>query len=167
MRIPSDVKTKDLFNYYKNNTKEKIVTNKEYQKILKLYGEISFKKMMYENFHFRLPERMGDLYVIKTFMFNSNKEGEKIKLPVDWNATKKLWAKNEEAKQNKILVKHLNKHTDGYLIRIKYDRKTSNFKNKTFYTFKLKREFTRELAKSVKNPSLKLDYFTPSQINFQ
>lgn len=160
MKVSSDVKTKDMYNFYKANTKEEIVEAKTYQKILKLFGEICFKKMMFERFHFRLPERMGDLYILKTFMFLTSKEGKKKRLPIDWNATKKLWEENEQAKEKKLLIKHLNKHTDGYLIRVKYDKKTANYKNKVIYNFKLNRKFTRELSAAVKNPKLKLDFFT-------
>ena len=53
----------------------------------------------------------------------------KINAPVDWEATFNLWYEDEEAKQNKTLVRT----NEKFIYRIKWNKKESNIVNIKFF----------------------------------
>ena len=65
--------------------------------------------------------------------------------------TLKLWYSDPEAKESKIKVRHLNKHSDGYRFSILWVKKRARFKNSTFYYFKIVRQLKRALTVSINN----------------
>ena len=69
--------------------------------------------------------------------------------PVDWKATNHLWETNEKAKENKILIRHTNRHTGGYVFSVYYNKKTAKYKNKKVYFFKPIREVSRSINKRI------------------
>lgn len=74
--------------------------------------------------------------------------------PVDWKSTKELWLNNPEAKEKKILLRHLNSHTFKWIFRIKLIKGGNTFKNKQHYKFKPARSFQRLLAKRILDDNL-------------
>ena len=104
----------------------------------------------------------------KKINFKLNKDGtlNKSRLAPDWNNTLKLWKKEypnksrEELKSilNKPIIFHTNEHTNGYKHSWYLDKRTCNTKNINIYSLKINTTNCRNLAKILKDPSLKLDF---------
>ena len=74
------------------------------------------------NYRVRLPFNSGEVYLLKhKSKVLTNKNGDKrFYYPIDWYETNKLWEEDVDAKNKKILVRHTNDHTGGYVYKIKY-----------------------------------------------
>lgn len=150
--LKSDFNSDHFYKYYKNNY-ENIVDKKLYGQVCRDFFDIVINQMIYNNESFKLPFGLGSMFIGK-------KKYKKFEqLPINWKATKELWEKDENAKENKILVKHLNRHSDGYVYRYIWSKKTAIFKNKTIYKFKPSRKNARLLASIAQNPKSKIDFF--------
>lgn len=101
-----------------------------------------------ESFDFNMPARMGILCIRKRKLTPYiNKKGEyKNPLPVDWKATYQLWEEDPEAEEMKKLVRHRNKHSNGFIAEWTLQRKSATFKNKSAYDFKAARTSKQMLA---------------------
>lgn len=84
---------------------------------------------------------------------------DKRYLRPDWKATKELWKKDEEAKKNKQLVFHLNKHFNGYNCKWYWDKFTCDVINNTAYSLIMTRTNKRALAKAIFDDELDVDYY--------
>lgn len=129
----------DYFNFYKKeyhkNTKYN-VTRSEFRNICNDYNAAIGEKIVMKNFEFKLPYRLG---VISMRKFKPRLKMHNNILtnhyPPDFKKTAELWERDPEAKKKKILVRHLNKHTKGYIFVLKYNVSSANYKNKGVYTF--------------------------------
>lgn len=68
-----------------------------------------------------------------------------ITYPVDWKATLKLWFEDEEARNNKTLIRR----TDQWVYRIYHDKWDATFNNKMFYDFTLNRYIKQKLKNNI------------------
>ena len=71
-------------------------------------------------------------------------------LPIDWDTTFKLWFTDEQAKQEKILVRIENED----IFKVYYNKNKAEYTNKTFYDFKPNREIKRSLTKQARQGNL-------------
>lgn len=94
-----------------------------------------------------LPLKLGRLELRK---YNSKIyfDGNKLKtnLPVDWNRTLNLWSEDEETYKKRFLVKMEEKE----IFKVFYNKRTANYKNKCFYSFRINRDLKRKLKASIK-----------------
>lgn len=156
-KIITDIKSKDFYKSYKNNN-ETSLSYIEYINVVKSYFLKVIDEIIYHNYTYVMPSRLGSIGIYKSKI--KRDENSIKKYPIDFGATNKLWKENPEAKEKKILVRHLNKHTDEYIMFIRYSNKYSNFRNKKIYAFQpVRQEFKRKAAKAFKNKSLNLDYY--------
>jgi len=141
----------DYWNYYKSNS-ENPVKNLLFRKVFRDYLNANRNAVSNFAYIYRLPHRMGRIEIRKTkkeIKIDPN-TGELInKLPINWQATKKLWIENEEAKEKKIKIRYTNEHTDGYIFRPKYMKNTANFKNKSVYKMSVNRELRRNTEPAI------------------
>lgn len=102
----------------------------------------------------KLPHRLGRLEVRKNAASITIKDGKvKTNLPIDWDATLKLWFEDEQSYQNKTLVKQDQKE----IFRVIYNRSKADYTNKSFYQFDLNRDIKKRLKQQIKEG--KLDAF--------
>lgn len=71
-------------------------------------------------------------------------------LPIDWDATLKLWYEDEEAYQTKTLVRLESEE----VFKVYYNKTSANYANKSFYTFRPNRELQRNISKHAKEGTL-------------
>lgn len=162
----SDIGMTEFYDYYKkNNFSENtdslfFMTRKEYNKIVTdLFTKIK-DALIYENFEFNIPFRMGTICIRKIKRKVKIKDGKVIAtLPINWKATLDLWESNPEAKEKKVLVKHINEHSGGYVANYKYFKKKANYKNKSIYFFKPARGAAREINTAWRNKKNNIDYY--------
>lgn len=94
-----------------------------------------------------LPHRMGTLELRKRPSRVQIVDGKLVtNLPIDWDATLKLWCEDEESYNNKTLVRIENEE----VFKVYYDKRSANYNNKSFYEFRPHRELKRKLSKSAK-----------------
>lgn len=92
------------------------------------------------------PSRMGKLELRKHQAGASIVNGKlKVTYPVNWHETLKLWYEDEQARQNKTLLRN---ETD-YVYHIKYSKYEANYENKSFYEFSLNRFVKRALRDNI------------------
>lgn len=68
-------------------------------------------------------------------------------LPIDWDRTLKLWAEDEEAYKEKMLVKVEEKE----IFKVFYNKGKANYNNKSFYEFEVNRDLKRRLKQRIKD----------------
>lgn len=160
---------KEFYKFYKDKYSSK-VNYKTYSAIIReFYADLS-ELMINEGIELSMPERLGEIRIIKykTKLRIYKGELDKRNLVPDWKSTKELWAKIyptlswEEivAIPNKSIIFHENKHTGGYKFKWAWHRFTCTIKNNKSYVFKSTRNNNRSLAKALKDPKLNLDYYT-------
>lgn len=94
-----------------------------------------------------LPCRMGRIEVRKYNKSISIKDGKLVtNLPIDWDATLKLWSEDEDAYKEKTLVKM----EENEIFKVIYNRSKADYNNKSFYEFSLNRDLKKQLKKRIK-----------------
>lgn len=93
------------------------------------------------------PCHMGKLELRKDIRGVSIIDGKLINTyPVDWGSTMRLWYEDEEARNNKTLLRYENK----YDFHVRYNKFRANFENKTFYEFDTNRFIKLALRNNIK-----------------
>ena len=134
--------------------------------IMKDFSIAIMNLMLTKNFEFRMPYRLGYL-AIRKFRpkpkFDETGNLKKGGLPIDYGATQKLWVQQypglsrEEIYNipNKKLVYYNNLHTDGYLMKVVWDKKTVKVRNYKIYSIKLIKALRLYMGGVLKaNPNL-------------
>tara|TARA_R110000772_G_scaffold54130_1_gene123503 strand:+ start:9529 stop:10029 length:501 start_codon:yes stop_codon:yes gene_type:complete len=80
-------------------------------------------------------------------------------LPINWKATNELWAKDEEAKEKKLLVRLSNSHTAGHVFRIYCKKFKSTLRARGLYKWQTIRNFARKLNKAIHDPDKNIDAY--------
>ena len=143
----------DAFKWYRKNKpsgKDYILTESQYFTIIRRVNE-ALREELIETGDLMFPCRMGRLE-IKKYPTVITTDGKKIKtnLPIDWNATLKLWYEDDECLKNKTLVRSTVKE----MFRVYYNKNKANYNNKSFYQFSSNRELKKLLKHSIRhNPS--------------
>jgi hypothetical protein len=149
----------DFYKYYKKNS-DNPVDLKIYRKILDKYNKKVSESILKKGLDFIMPYLNFEITIRKDKRKPKIIDGKVINnTPVDPVATKKLWEKDKEAKEKKILVRYNNSHTSGYVFRIYCKKFRSNLKNKNLFKFRPVRKLKRDLAKLIKDPDVKFDSF--------
>lgn len=174
-KFKTDVKTKDLYDYYingitpvesisgKGKTRgEYDITMKEYSSIVKDINLSIIKLIILENFEFKLPCNLGILSMRKApIKFRLNEDGEldtKV-LSANYKATRELWEKDEEARKQKKLIFHTNEHTDGNRMTYWWSKKKAKVSGIAVYFFMPCRQVKRFPAAFIKDRELGLNFY--------
>lgn len=156
-RVTNSYGSKDAFHYYrkiKPNDSKYVLTDCQYLKIVRLIND-ELRRSLIEGKDVLLPERMGRLELRKTANKIKFVDGKlKTNLPVNWDATLKLWYNNPSSKNKKQLVRQETIET----YRVHYNKNKANYNNKSFYEFNTNREIKLGLKKNIKLN--KIDAFT-------
>lgn len=156
-KVTNSYGSKDAFHYYRKIRpvdSKYVLTDCQYLKIIRLIND-ELRQTLIEGKDVLLPERMGRLELRKSknsIKFVDNKL--KTNLPVNWDATLKLWYDNPSSKNKKQLVRQETIET----YRVYYNRNKANYNNKSFYEFSTNREIKLGLKKNIKLN--KIDAFT-------
>lgn len=137
------------------------VTRTNYCNIISEFNKSMMQEVIYDNFEFILPARMGTIHIVKFKpKVRIDRTGRTTYLlPINWKVTKELWNTDPEAKENKTLVRHLNEHTNGYICKLRYDKFKATYRWKSAYSFLPCRPFKDELAKFLQDPNREVNYY--------
>ena len=162
----SSIRKKDFYKYYQKNAKLTKVDRVKYNGFLKEVLETFGKLIIEEGLELKLNQ-IGKIR-IKTKMLNLIKSnGDLSKLKVNWKATWDHWfsrypnlSREEIVKiKDKKLLYHDNEHSNQEYYVHYWNNFTSNLKYKSFYDFKPSRQYSRLLAKVIKDPNRKIFYY--------
>lgn len=125
---------------------ERPLTTKEFYSIIRKIN-LELAKKLSEGKDVILPCNMGKLEIRKTPKNVKIIDGKiKVNLAIDWNETLKLWYSDEEAQNNKTLLKM----EEDEIYKIIYNKRLANYNNQTFYTFLPNRDLKIKLKNNIK-----------------
>lgn len=129
------------------------LTEHEFYSIIRKVNDYLADSFLHGN-DIKLPHRMGRIELRK-YDVRVSFDGEKVKtnLPIDWDRTLKLWYEDEEAYENKTLVKAEEKE----IFKVYYNRQLADYNNQSFYEFNVNRELKKRLKQRIKEG--KIDAF--------
>jgi hypothetical protein len=95
----------------------------------------------------KFPFKMGSLELrkIETGAYIVD-DKLKIKYPIDWKKTIKLWYEDPDERKKKTLVRT----EDKFMYYIKYNKFNANYENKSFYEFTVNRFIKKALKDKIK-----------------
>ena len=162
----SSIRKNDFYKYYQENARLTKVDRIKYNGFLKEVLETFGRLIIEEGLELKLNQ-IGKIR-IKTKMLNLIKSnGDLSKLKVDWKTTWDHWfsrypnlSREEIVKiKDKKLLYHDNEHSNQEYYVHYWNNFTSNLKYKSFYDFKPSRQYSRLLAKVIKDPNRKIFYY--------
>jgi len=151
----TDFVMNDFYKSYRQNSKKdklKLVNRKQFAQIVYTYYEKAIRDLVLKNKSIQFGSRLGSLKVFKRQpSFFTTGDFDKIDLPIDYNATLKLWESDIEAKETKIIIRHTNDNSDGFIYFYKWYKKFAKVKNQNWYKFRATRTNKLFLSHEVKN----------------
>jgi hypothetical protein len=142
----------DYYNYYRK-TYDKTLSRKLYSEITQAFNEGISNLIIEEGLTYTFPKLNFELMTKKAKRKPYIKNGKLVNsVPPDWKRTKELWARNEEAKEKKIVVRYNNAHSSGYVFRLFCSKANSKMRNKSLFKFKTSRKFQRTLSARILDP---------------
>jgi hypothetical protein len=141
--------SKDAFKYYrktKPTDSKYVLTDCQYLQIIRRIND-QLRTNLINGKDVVLPEKMGRLELRKIASSIKFVNGKlKTNLPINWDATLKLWYEDSISKNKRQLVRQENTET----FKVRYDKAKANYNNKSFYEFKANRELKVGLKKNIK-----------------
>lgn len=124
------------------------LTEHEFYQIIRRVNNCLAEELVNGN-DITFPNRMGKLELRKR---NSlpviDKNGSlKVTYAIDWDSTLKLWYNDEEAFNNKTLIRL----PERSIFRVKYNKDSANYENKSFMEFQINRDIKTRLKQKIKN----------------
>jgi hypothetical protein len=186
-RFKGDITKNDFWLHYKNNAKEgkkillktkdsegkqkikikkleKAEYNKFINELLKTYGEIIVKEAFELKFH-----RLGSIRIKSKKLSLLDENGKFNKgVKVNWVATWEYWNAKYKGKTreeilqipDKTLIRFTNEHTENEYYYHFWYKERSVVKYRILYKFLPSRQFSRLIAKTVKEPNRKVFYYS-------
>lgn len=146
--VKGSLGVQDAYKYYKHTGGT--IDKKTYSTIIKAINTYYAQQLSLGN-EIKLPHKMGVIELRKYKPTLKIDNGKLINtLPVDWDRTLKLWEEDEYSRNKKILIKTEVKE----IFRIVYNKKTANYKNKSFFNFKANRELKYNLKNNIKEGAI-------------
>ena len=149
--ITNSLGSYDAYKYIRKNKWFDIgrpLTEHEFYQIIRRVNNYLAEELVNGN-DIILPNRMGKLELRKRSSLPViDKNGSlKVTYAIDWDNTLKLWYEDEEAFNNKTLVKIPERN----IFRVKYNKDTANYENKSFMEFRVNRGIKTRLKQKIKN----------------
>ena len=150
-KITNSLGVYDAYKYIRKNKWFDIgrpLTEHEFYRIIRRVNNYLAEELVNGN-DITFPNRMGKLELRKR---NSlpiiDKNGSlKVTYAIDWDSTLKLWYDDEEAFNSKTLVKFPERN----IFRVKYNKDSANYENKSFMEFQINRDIKTRLKQKIKN----------------
>lgn len=163
-KYKADFSMPHIYRYYKKKQKglkKPIIEEFTFSKIIKTFNEAITEEIVNNSAEYRMPYRLGYLRIRKhktRIVLDADGKLKTGHLHPNWAATNALWEKNAKAKEEKKLIWHTNKHSDGYYFKWFWDKTVCNITNSSVYSLDMCRDNTRAIAKAL-NLNDKLDYY--------
>jgi hypothetical protein len=166
-KLKGNIKKNDFYDFYVKNSKEVLVNRPVYNNFIKELLTAFSTSVVEEGLELKV-NRVGKLRVRSNPLKFFKKDGTRFKsLKVNWHETWAYWhgkhpgLSRQEITEipNKKVIYHENDHSNQEFYDHYWDKATINLKFKSFYKFKASRQFSRLIAKVVKDPNRKVFYY--------
>lgn len=166
-KLAGGIKKAAFFSFYQKNAKETLVDKPTYNAFVKDLLEAYSTAVVATGLELKIT-KVGKLRIRSSHLNFFKVNGERSKsLKPNWQATWEFWhikypglTRDEIVNiNNKRVIYHENDHTDQEFYEHYWDKVTANLKFKSFYTFKASRQYSRLIAKIVKDPNRKVFYY--------
>ena len=150
-KITNSLGVYDAYKYIRKNkwfNIDRSLTEHEFYQIIRRINNYLAEELINGN-DIIFPNRMGKLELRKrnSLPVIDNNGNLKVTYAIDWDNTLKLWYEDEEAFNNKTLVKIPERN----IFRVKYNKDTANYENKSFMEFQVNRDIKTRLKQKIKN----------------
>ena len=150
-KVTNSLGSYDAYKYIRKNKWFNIgrpLTEHEFYQIIRRINNYLAEELINGN-DVIFPNRMGKLELRKRNALPIiDKNGNlKVTYAIDWDNTLKLWYEDEESFNNKTLVRLPERN----IFRIKYNKNTANYNNKSFIEFQVNRNIKVRLKQKIKN----------------
>ena len=150
-KITNSLGNYDAYKYIRKNkwfNIDRPLTEHEFYQIIRRINNYLAEELINGN-DIIFPNRMGKLELRKrnSLPVIDKKGNIKVTYAIDWDSTLKLWYEDEEAFNNKTLVKI----PERSIFRVKYNKDTANYENKSFMEFQVNRDIKTRLKQKIKN----------------
>ena len=150
-KITNSLGVYDAYKYLRKNkwfNIDRPLTEHEFYQIIRRINNYLAEELINGN-DIIFPNRMGKIELRKrnSLPIIDKKGNIKVTYAIDWGSTLKLWYDDEEAFNNKTLVKFPEKS----IFRVKYNKSTANYENKSFMEFQGNRSIKTRLKQKIKN----------------
>lgn len=132
--------TRDLYYKVKKNLKFNL-EERTFNKIIRTLNNYIIMQL-FEGNDVHLPYAIGRIELVKYYL---TPKADGSNLPIDWEATMKLWYENEECAKKKQLVRYNNRVF--YKVRC---HRVSIFKNRVHFKFRLNDSVRNKLIAKIK-----------------
>lgn len=143
----------DAYKYYRKirpKDKKYKLTESQYFAIIRCMHKYMINDILNSR-EVKFPHSMGRLELRKkNAMIKLVNNKLVTNLPIDWDATTKLWYEDEEAFNNKTLIRIEEKE----LFVIYYSKFRANYNNNIFYTFHVNRELKQKVKELIKQNTI-------------
>ncbi len=166
-KLKGAIKKNSFYNYYIKNAKETIVSRSVYNNFLKELLQAFSTSIVEIGLELKI-NKIGKIRIKSNNLNILNKEGKVTKaLKVNWKATWDYWQNKypgltrQEITElpDKRVLYHDNEHTNYEFYSHYWDNLSIPLKFKSFYSFKPSRQYSRLIAKIVKDPNRKTFYY--------
>lgn len=148
-KITNSLGVYDSYKYLRKNKWLDIgrpLTEHEFYTIIRQVNNLLAEELL-QGHDIVLPHRLGRIELRKYGTKMSIKDGVlRTNLPIDWDRTLKLWAEDEEAYKEKLLIKAEEKE----IFKVYYNKKNAIYENKSFMEFEVNRDLKRRLKQRIK-----------------
>ena len=153
-KVTNSLGSYDAYKYIRKNKWFNIgrpLTEHEFYQIIRRINNYLAEELINGN-DVIFPNRMGKLELRKRNALPIiDKNGNlKVTYAIDWDSTLKLWYEDEEAFNNKTLVRLPERN----IFRIKYNKNTANYNNKSFMEFQVNINIKVRLKQKIKNSEI-------------
>lgn len=144
----------DAYEFYvkKYNNPLKLKSG-QYTDIIKAFNIKVVEKILLKGFEFKIPGRLGHIFIGKgSRALVEDSEGNvkrNVFFPPNWDATKKLWARDPAAKERKDIVRFLNQHTDGRVCTLIWHKSRIRVRHALWFKVTLARSAKRRLHRII------------------
>lgn len=150
-KITNSLGVYDAYKYIRKNkwfNIDRPLTEHEFYQIIRRINNYLAEELINGN-DIIFPNRMGKLELRKrnSLPIIDKKGNIKVTYAIDWDSTLKLWYDDEETFNNKTLVRFPEKS----IFRVKYNKSTANYENKSFMEFQVNRSIKTRLKQKIKN----------------
>lgn len=162
VRRSPDITMKEQYEYYKEKLGEKALPKNIWSAVYKDLMRGIVDKLIFNNLQWRLPYGLGDIYIMKRkIKLKLDENGNLItkRLMKDWGNTLRMWRAEPETRKQKKYLYHVNKHTNGYRMRIFWMKTTVKVKNSEYYCFAPCVYFKQRLSRTLINKTPGIDFF--------
>lgn len=147
-KVTNSLTTESIFlDLKRNKLISRHVSKKMFRSIVREFNYLLAEELS-QGGDITFPYNMGRIEIRKHKPVVKFKDGKLYNgMPIDWEATLKLWYEDEECKSNKQLVRRIEKET----FKVFYNKSRADYNNRTFYDFQVNRELKRSLKDKIKN----------------